>query len=264
MSGRHPNLPVDVMFGLHTSDESKEYDEYVESFLLGLQAAYDMAAGNSKSAKDRQKTQFDKRAMVQPLARGNRVLVMDKTTGGRKLADKWEATPYVILSKHADLPVYTIKKIDSDRVGTVHRNLLTPCMFLPVDDLPQMVPPPTPTSQDTQTGQPEEDNDEDEMADGLDEEGNHRFFIGQNDEDRRAPERNGTHHEVAPRDPTPHQSADPHLEASEVNAPSPAPSEEMPQRPPNPQEHPQHPPVNPETPPPPMTPEPVEDRGDRV
>ena len=253
MFGRHPNLPVDVMFGLHTSDESKEYDEYVESFREGLQAAYDMAAGKSKSAKDRQKTQFDKRAKVQPLAHGDRVLVMDKTTGGRKLADKWEANPYVILSKHADLPVYTIKRVNSDRVRTVHRNLLTPCMFLPLDDLPQTstgaVPPPTPTSPDTQTDQPEENGDEDEMSDRPDEGGDDGFFLRQN-EDVRVPKRNGSHHEAAPRDPMPQQSADPHIEDTEANAPSPAPSEEMPQRAPTPQEPPPPPTEIPETPPP--------------
>ena len=183
---------------------------------------------------------------------------MDKTTGGRKLADKWEANPYVILSKHADLPVYTIKRVNSDRVRTVHRNLLTPCMFLPLDDLPQTstgaVPPPTPMSPDTQTDQPEENGDEDEMSDRPDEGGDDGFFLRQN-EDVRVPKRNGSHHEAAPRDPMPQKSADPHIEDTEANAPSPAPSEEMPQRHPTPQEPPQHPPVNPETPPPTTTPD---------
>ena len=38
------------------------------------------------------------------------------------------------MSKHSDLPVYTVRSLEDDKERTVHRNLLTPCMFLPVDE----------------------------------------------------------------------------------------------------------------------------------
>ena len=136
MFGRHPNLPVDVIFGLQKPEEDHEYDDYVTRFRDGLRTAYDLAAGKSRLAKDHQKIQFDKKAKLTSLLPGDRVLVMDKTTGGRKLADKWESTPYIVLHKHPDLPVYTIRRIDSQKERIVHRNLLTPCMFLPVDGQP--------------------------------------------------------------------------------------------------------------------------------
>ena len=134
MFGRHPNLPVDVIFGIPSQSEDEGYDDYVTRFREGLRSAYDLAAGKSRLAKDRQKVQFDKKAKLTSLLPGDRVLVMDKSTGGQKLADKWESTPYIVLSKHPELPVYVVQRPDTKRERTVHRNLLTPCMFLPLEE----------------------------------------------------------------------------------------------------------------------------------
>ena len=140
MFGRHPNLPVDVLFGIPTQSEDQGYEDYVTRFREGLRVAYDLAAGKSRLAKERQKVQFDKKAKLSPLLPGDRVLVMDKTIGGQKLADKWEATPYVVVSKHPELPVYVVQQPDTRKERTVHRNLLTPCMFLPLETTPKPNP----------------------------------------------------------------------------------------------------------------------------
>lgn len=134
MFGRHPNLPVDVIFRIPSQGEDEGYEDYVTRFQEGLRAAYDLAAGKSRLTKDRQKVQFDKKAKLTSLLPGDRVLVMNKSTGGQKLADKWKSTPYIVLSKHPELPVYIVQRPDTNRERTVQQNLITPCMFVPLEE----------------------------------------------------------------------------------------------------------------------------------
>ena len=47
--------------------------------------------------------------------------------GKHKLADKWESQPYIVVEQtNVTIPVYTVKKEDSDRSKTIHRNLQLP------------------------------------------------------------------------------------------------------------------------------------------
>ena len=64
---------------------------------------------------------------------GDRVLVRSvRLRGKHKLADKWEETVHVVVSRKADLPVYTVKPENKDGpLRTLHRDLLLPCGFLP-------------------------------------------------------------------------------------------------------------------------------------
>lgn len=47
--------------------------------------------------------------------------------------DKWESRPYVVVKKQPSVPVYVVRVENGDIERVVHRNLLTQCMFLPVD-----------------------------------------------------------------------------------------------------------------------------------
>ena len=47
------------------------------------------------------------------------------------MGDKWEPRPYIVVKKQPSIPVYVVRSENTERV--VHRNLLTQCMFLPVE-----------------------------------------------------------------------------------------------------------------------------------
>ena len=134
MFGRHPNLPIDLLFGCHSpTDEAPEYDEYVEEFRERLLFSYDQANKTSHHAKAKQKRIYDKKTQEAPLRAGDRVLVQVKHfEGTHKLADRWESNPYTVVTKHENIPVYKVRSLGDGKERTVHRNLLTPCMFFPM------------------------------------------------------------------------------------------------------------------------------------
>ena len=53
--------------------------------------------------------------------------------GRQKLGDRWEARPYVVVKKRPGSPVYVVRLENGEAERVVHRNLLTQCMFLPVE-----------------------------------------------------------------------------------------------------------------------------------
>ena len=68
---------------------------------------------------------------------GDKVLVKNvKEKGGTgKLKSFWEQQIYEVVSKHENLPVYKIKPLGSNKVRTLHRNLIMQCNDLPGDIL---------------------------------------------------------------------------------------------------------------------------------
>ena len=136
MFGRHPNLPIDLMFGLHPSDNEDPpvYDDFVTKLRDNLQSAYKIANELTEKAKSKQKRLYDRNTQEATLRPGDRVLVQHRhIVGTQKLADRWEPHPYVVVSKQPNLPVYVVCSLNDGKERTLHRNLLTPCMFLPVD-----------------------------------------------------------------------------------------------------------------------------------
>lgn len=75
---------------------------------------------------------------------GDRVLVRNvRLRGKHKLADRWEAEVYVVVSCTGDLPVYTVcPERKKGPLRTLHRDLLLPCGFLPVSTPERPTPPP--------------------------------------------------------------------------------------------------------------------------
>ena len=79
MFGRHPNLPVDLMFGLKANgQEAPDYDEYTERLRDRLQGAYKKATDLVRQAKAKQKRLYDRGTQVAPLRSGDRVLIQNK------------------------------------------------------------------------------------------------------------------------------------------------------------------------------------------
>ncbi len=137
MFGRHPKLPVDLVFGLHNTNERTcecEYSEYVQTLHDCLSQAYARANQTSHQAKGQQKKYYDQRAKSQVFHPGDRVLVkVCHVEGRQKLGDKWEPRPYIVVKKQPSIPVYVVRLENGDTERVVHRNLLTQCMFLPVE-----------------------------------------------------------------------------------------------------------------------------------
>lgn len=133
MFGRHPRLPVDLIFGLSSPSNPCEYSEYVQTLHDALSKAYTQASQSSHQAKQMQKKHYDKRAKGQVFSPGDRVLVkVCHVEGRQKLGDRWEAHPYIVVKKQPNVPVYVIRREGGEAERVVHRNLLTQCMFLPV------------------------------------------------------------------------------------------------------------------------------------
>ena len=85
------------------------------------------------------KATYDLKVHHFTLHEGNRVLVKNVgLRGKRKLADRWERTPYVIKSQpNPDIPVYEVQSENprARKMRMLHRNLLLPfsSMGLPCD-----------------------------------------------------------------------------------------------------------------------------------
>nr|XP_014349520.1 PREDICTED: uncharacterized protein K02A2.6-like [Latimeria chalumnae] len=137
MSGRHPRLPVDLALGLpHMEEGVSEYEDYVQQFQDRLAKAYKRATDLSTKAKQKQKYFYDCKAREAPLALGDWVLVANKGQRGKqKLRDKWERAPHVVIKKQGELPVYVVCPETGAGERVLHRNLLTPCMFLPIEGI---------------------------------------------------------------------------------------------------------------------------------
>ena len=110
-----------------------------------LMSSYQAASYQTNKAKLKQKRTYDKKC-CNTLRLGDRVLVQNKqrdskVKGTQKLANRWEAEPYIVILKHNNLPVYTARCLTNDKERTLHRNRLTLCMFPPVEiDVEKMSP----------------------------------------------------------------------------------------------------------------------------
>ena len=78
----------------------------------------------------RHKKYYDRKFMCMKLVPSDTVLVRIKAFGVyRKITNKWEQQPYVILEQMSDQPVFKVKPTGDDsekNVRTLHRNMLFP------------------------------------------------------------------------------------------------------------------------------------------
>jgi transposase InsO family protein len=146
MFGRHPRLPVDIVFGIERNPGSKNTTAYVADLKQRLQDAYKKASEATERAQGRQKQQYDQRVRGALLEPGDRVLVRRTAFDGKhKLADKWEHDVCVVDSQpNTNVPVFRVyRENDSSRVTrTRHRNHLMPIGSVPTGGLRETPEPP--------------------------------------------------------------------------------------------------------------------------
>lgn len=119
-----------------------------------MQEAYQIAARNVDKGAARGKANYDNKVLGRDLQPGDRVLIRNLTPRGGtgKILSYWEDQVFRVKERKSDdSPVYQISPengVGRDRV--VHRNLLLPCDYLPLE-LPSVQTPrqqrhtPTPT-----------------------------------------------------------------------------------------------------------------------
>ncbi|CAL9690957.1 unnamed protein product [Knipowitschia caucasica] len=132
MYSRVPRLPIHVMFKsvLHDSTVSG-YDKYVES-LDDLKEAMVVAQEHVK--KEQHTLLYNRKVKGSTIEIGEQVLMANKREKGkRKLHDEWESTIYTVQDVNHETHTYTISDNSSGKVRIVHRNLLLPVNFLPVE-----------------------------------------------------------------------------------------------------------------------------------
>ncbi|KAK7901901.1 hypothetical protein WMY93_018670 [Mugilogobius chulae] len=169
--GRSPKLPIDLMFGLETKEQSSSHTDYAEKWRAKMTEAYKLASKSAHKEAMRGKVLYDKKIYGAELVPGSRVLVRNLTEKGGpgKLRSFWEERVYVVTQrKQQDSPVYEIKpETGRGRTRIMHRNLLLPCDFLPVETLVSPTEEPKKKKRDSQkkshvdTGESTADEDED-------------------------------------------------------------------------------------------------------
>ncbi|XP_064189748.1 uncharacterized protein LOC135253859 [Anguilla rostrata] len=140
MFGRQPALPVDFVLGTSPAAGSHStHSEYVHKLRQHLQESYTLAADRARKRGEQNKTRFDAIIRAAELVTGDRVLVRNVNIRGKhKLVDRWERTIHVVVKSINGGPVYIVKPERGNGPHcTLHRDLLLPCGFLPIDAAPQ-------------------------------------------------------------------------------------------------------------------------------
>ncbi|KAM9735208.1 uncharacterized protein ACNS7B_014526 [Menidia menidia] len=135
--GRNPRLPIDSMFGMPLSEGRGSHEDYAKRWKLRMEEAYQLATKTAQASGKRGKELYDRKIQGAELCPGNRVLIRNLTERGGpgKLRSFWEEKVHVVVKrKHPESPVYEVQPEDGHgRSRVLHRNLLLPCDFLPVE-----------------------------------------------------------------------------------------------------------------------------------
>ena len=130
MFGRHPRLPVDVEFGLHTPNCSDNCSKsrYIQKLRRRLNYAHKKASKYSSEQAQKYKSSYDKSVRGPQLQVSDLVLVKIVAHIARhKIQDRWESEEYIVIEQPIPgTPVYRVRAVTGTKVRTLHRNLLLP------------------------------------------------------------------------------------------------------------------------------------------
>lgn len=102
-----------------------------------MQEAFEIAKENSKKTAERNKRNHEGKVRSSVMHPGDRVLVRNLTPRGGtgKLRNHWEDTIYTVIRRVGEEgPVYEVKpEGGKGRSRVLHRNLLLPCDYLPME-----------------------------------------------------------------------------------------------------------------------------------
>ena len=140
--GRSPRLPIDIMFEIDPDHEVTSYQDYVLKWKRGMQQAFELASQHAKKRAAHNKQIYDRGLYGSQLTVGDRVLVRNlrERGGPGKIRSYWEEKVHEVVAINQDSPVYSVKVEDgTGKVRVLHRNLLLPCDYLPLEKPPQPV-----------------------------------------------------------------------------------------------------------------------------
>ncbi|XP_070401169.1 uncharacterized protein [Nothobranchius furzeri] len=128
MFGREARLPVDLCFGTTIDKAEESHSRYVSKLKEDLRQAYKLASETADKVHQKNKKDYDQRVCFQSLEIGDRVLLKNWGLKGKhKLQIRWSPTPYQVVGKMPNLPVYQLKKENgSGHLKTIHRDHILP------------------------------------------------------------------------------------------------------------------------------------------
>ncbi|KAL1264214.1 hypothetical protein QQF64_004569 [Cirrhinus molitorella] len=135
-----------------------------------LKESYKVAMEKAAKIAHKNKMRYDRHVTASDLEPGDRVLVRNvRIRGKHKISDKWEPTVHVVVRRAGTLPVYTVRPETGDGpLRTLHRDLLFPCGYLPVEGNSEPVQKSVPRRPRTHaTPVLEEENSSEEEDDAL-------------------------------------------------------------------------------------------------
>ena len=97
-----------------------------------LQKAYQLASDAATKSHLKNKARYGHRVGDLPLEKGDRILIQNVGLKGKhKLQDRWKSTPYVVLEKSPNLPVYMVRpEHGPDVIKTLHLDHLLPIGYM--------------------------------------------------------------------------------------------------------------------------------------
>ncbi|KAJ8388188.1 hypothetical protein AAFF_G00136540 [Aldrovandia affinis] len=117
-----------------------DYDAYVQALRRDLAEAVKIAQTSAGKQQKRQANLYDRKLRGAPVDVGDRVLLANKgERGKRKLAYRWEGHLYVVTGKNEGVHTFKIRNSETGVEKVVHRNLIKPVKFLPVQDGSEVV-----------------------------------------------------------------------------------------------------------------------------
>ncbi len=137
--GRDSLLPIDCILPLEPNKVNrKTYNEFVVDWKRKMKEAYQVVYTEMDKAGQYNKKKYDKKIRCVNIEVDDHVLIQNvgKDKAG-KIKSYWEQKIWIVVKKHENVPVYTVRLLNGTKTKKVHRNLLMKVNNLPVDTFDQ-------------------------------------------------------------------------------------------------------------------------------